>query len=489
MEKKRQALFNAVNKMKNAGGVPSESRKPMANFRYDVNQIERFLQNPAQFQTQLRQLSDYLYDYSAEYRIIVDYVAGLGSYRYVIDTLNFLDEDTDFKTFEKAKLKVAKQLDKMSLSHEMGKAMKIAWKHDVFYGYERETKDSYIIQHMNPNYCRLSGYDFDGVFLYDFDFSYFDGNLEALESFPEEFKKKYKIYRNTKEKWQSLDSDKAFAFKVNEEITNYPLIPYSVLFNPILDLEEAKKIHKARVKMDNFMLLVQKIPINDKSQSMDDFLISLETAMEFHDFAVAGLGDNPGIGFVTSPMEIDSIRTDKGGKSDRDNVAIALRSVFDAGGISQFLVNSDKATSTGVGKSIIVDEQKIYKLLRQVERWLNRKIRKMSGRFKFKVRLLDITSFDDGESFDRHLKGTQSGVPVVDELASSLGVNYLDLHNRLIIENSEISLQARMKPLQTSHTQSSKDSEGGRDKVSDDEASDSTIINRDANTDEDWKNE
>lgn len=489
IEQKRKAVFQAINNMKIADSKATPSR--VMSTRYSPEQINRFMQNPLQFQKELRELSDYLYDYSAEYRIIIDYVSNLGKYSYVLDTLNILDENTDFKAYEKAKLKASAYLNKLNLPREMAKAMRVAWKHDVFYGYEHETKDSFIIQHMNPNYCRISGIDkLYGVFTYEFNFTYFDSNEEALNNYPSEFKKKYQTYKNTKENWQELNPSAAFAFKVNEEITSYPLLPYSVLFDPIFNLEESKKIHNARIKMDNFMLLVQQIPINDKSQSMDDFLISLETAMEFHNFAVAGLGDNTGIGFVTTPMEITALKTDKGGNKDRDAVAMALRSIYDAGGISQFLVNSDKNTSTGVAKSIILDEQKIYKMFRQVEGWINRKLFKMNGKFKFRAKLLDVTNFDEEDSFDAFLKGAQSGFPSIEESAASIGISYLDLHNKLTVENSPISLRDRMRPLQTSHTQSAKNSdEAGRSKVSDDEATDSTIINRDANTDEDRSNE
>lgn len=484
MEQKRKAIYQVINKMKVTDIENTKVRKS-SSMRYTPEQINRFLQNPSQFQKELRQLSNFLYDYSAEYRIIIDYISNLGKYSYVIDTLNFLDEDTDYKAFNRAKLKVAGQLNKLSLQHEMSKTLKLAWKQDVVYCYEHETKDGYLIQHMDADYCKLSGVDEYGVLTYKFDFSYFDGQDELLMTYPKEFHSKYQKYRNTKEKWQDLNSDKAFAFKINEEILSYPLLPYSILFEPIFDLEEYKKIQKARIKMDNFMLLVQKIPINDKSQSMDDFLISLETAMEFHNFAVAGLGDNNGIGFVTTPMEIEAIRTDKGGSKDRDSVAMALRSIYDAGGISQFLTNSDKNTSTGVAKSIIVDEQKVFKVFKQVERWLNRKVSKINGKFKFKVKLLNTTSFDEDSNFDVFLTGAQSGFPSIEEAAASIGISPLDLHNKLMIENSEIGYSSKMKPLQTSHTQSSKDAKGvGRSKVSDDDASDSTIINRDNNTDE-----
>lgn len=482
---KKAAMFQAINRMKVDTTQSSTSFRNKSSMvsSFSLEQIDKFMKNPSTYQKQLRQLSNYLYDYSPEYRQIVDYISTLPKYAYKLKLLSIIHDDTDMEALQKAQLKVAQELDKMSLSHELAIAMRIAWKQDIFYGYEHENKNSFTIQNMDADYCRLSNLDYDRVFQYEFDFSYFDSNEDLLSGYPVEFHQKYQLYKDTKQRWIELNPDKAFAFKINEEVTSYPLLPFSVLFEPIFDLDEYKRLQKARAKMDNFMLLTQQIPLNDKAQGMDEFMISLETAMEFHNIAVAGLGSD-GIGLLTSPMKIEAIKTEKSNK-DKDTVAMALRGVFDASSFSQFLFNSDKNTSTGFAKSIIVDEQKLFKVYRQIERWLNRKVRKMSGKFKFEVKLLDITNFDVGKEFDSFLKAAQSGIPSVEEAAATIGISPLELHNKLMIENSPIGYQAKMKPLATSHTQSSKDSEGvGRSKVSDDEASDSTIINRDANTDE-----
>lgn len=476
-EAKKNALFQAIRSMNSNTSQSALLRARTPSFSYTVEQVDTFMKRPKAFQKELRILSNSLYDYSPEYRQIIDYMSTLPKYAYVLDPLFITQEESDWKAIEKAKLKVSQEVDKFSLPHELAKVMRVMWKEDTFYGYEHETKNSFTIQNMNADYCRLSNLDYDGLLLYEFDFSYFDSFPELLSSHPEEFHKKYQQYQNTGERWIELDPDRAVAFKVNEEILSYSLLPYGVLFEPLFDLEEYKKLQKARAKMDNFMLLTQHIPLNDKKQSMDEFLISLETAMEFHNNAIEGLGD--GIGLITSPMKIESIKTEKS-NSDKDSIAMALRSVYDAGGISQFLFNSDKATSTGVSKSLIVDEQKVFKIYRQMERWLNRKLRKLSGRYKFKLRLLDITNFDEDKSFDTYLKAAQSGFPFIEEAAATVGIEPLDLHNKLMVESSPMGYQYRMKPLSTSYTQSSKDEESGRPSVSEDEAAESTITWRDS---------
>lgn len=475
-EQKRKAMFTSIRNMRTQLIEQTKSTPSMLS-RFSNLQINRFMKNPAAYQKELRQLSHYFYSYSGEYRQIIDYTANLPSWRYVLSPNFIIDEKTDFETLHKNKLKAEKEIDKLNLSHELTKVSNIAWKQDVFYGYEHESKDSFTIKSMNPDYCRLSNRDLDGVFLYEFDFSYFDNNTELLSSYPEEFTRLYSVYQSTSEKWQELSSDRAFAFKVYEEVESHPIIPYAVMFEPLFDLDEYKKIQKARAKMDNFMLLIQKIPMNDKNTNMDEFLLSLDLAGQFHESASNALGRDSGVGLITSPMEIQAVKTDKSGK-DKDSVANALREVYNSSGISQFLFNSEKSSNVGVNKSIIVNEQKAYKFMKQVERWLNRKLKRMSEKYKMKLQFLEITSFDEGEAFDMYLTAAQNGFPTIEHASASLGVNSLDFHNRLMMNNYAENYHEMMQPLKTSHTQSGKDDEkskGGRPTAADDEVADTTI--------------
>lgn len=471
-EKKKEALLKFTRGISNS--LPSRSTLPnrmsLAS-RFKSEDVIRFMQNPYAFQKQLRQLSNYLYDISPQYRQIINHVATMTTYAYVVKPLGILDEDTDFKALEKSRLKVAHEVEKLSLSHEMPKTLKLAYKEDVVFGYEHETKDSFFIQHMDADYCQITSH-VDGVLNYAFDFSYFNGNDVLLKSFPIEFQYKYEQYKNTKEQWIEMDSNKAFAFKVNEDILQYPLPPYATLFEPIFDLDDYKKIKKDRTKMDNFMVLVQHIPLNDKAQGMDDFLIDLDTAFHFHELASAGLPS--GVDFITSPMKIDSIKMEKN-RSDEDSVQQAVREIYTAGGVSQFLFNSDKNTSVGVGKSIRSDEILSFIMLRQVERWINRKLKRMSGRHKFKVSLLNITHFDEEKSFEKYLKGAQNGIPSVDEAAASIGISPLDLHNKILMNNNITKYHETLQPLKTSHTQSGDNEGAGRPQAGDDEVNESTI--------------
>ncbi|HLG28142.1 MAG TPA: hypothetical protein VI423_10185, partial [Paenisporosarcina sp.] len=367
-------------------------------------------------------------------------------------------------------------IDKLNLSHEMSKMLKVAFKEDVFFGYEHESKDSYFIQRLDADYCQIGSSIEDGVLNFAFDFSFFDSRKPDLELYPEDFRVKYQLYDNNRlvNRWQELDSNKAVCFKINEEL-GFALPPFNTIFESVFDLDEYKKLKKAKAKMENFLLLVQTIPMNEKSTDMDAFLIDPVLANQFHDNTAANLND--GIGLTTTPMKIEAISLDKKANS-ADSVNEAVREVFTDSSVSQYLFNSDKNTSIGVSKSIQADEQIIFDILRQIERWLNRKLKKQSGIIKFHIKLLDITHFSKKDEFERLLKAGQFGTPDIMRIGATLGMSPNQLYNKAVIENQILDLHSIIKPLQSSHTQNG-DEEGGRPSASDSNRSDSTQTNID----------
>lgn len=474
---KKLEQFATIRSMQMKALNKSLMSNPSVLSRFDSKQVATFLQNPAKFEKQLRQLSNYLYNVNAQYKMLIRHMATLPMYAYDLELIGSADNYAPVK-LKKAYLKTSGYIDKLNLRHEMAKVLKIAFKEDVFFGYEHESKDSYFIQQLDADYCQIGSSIEDGVLNFAFDFSYFDKYPIELDMFAEEFRVKYKIYENNKAKWrwQELDSNKAVCFKINEELP-YALPPFNTIFESVFDLDEYKKLKKAKAKMDNFLLLVQKIPLNEKGTEMDSFLIDLTLANQFHENTASNLPE--GVGLTTSPMAFDSISLDKKANS-ADSVNEAVREVFTDSSVSQYLFNSDKNTSVGIAKSIQADEQIIFDVLRQIERWLNRKLKKQPGTIKFEASFLDITQFSKSEETDRLLKAGQFGTPDIMRIGATLGMSPNQLYNKAVIENEVLDLHNLIRPLQSSHTQTDDGTdEGGRPQAGENEKSDSTQVNQD----------
>lgn len=463
-----------INDLNDITSQPSSS----INTKYKKDDIVRFMQNPRKFQKQLREVSRYLYEASPNYKRLILYFACLPTFDYIVEPYGLDIGKVNKKKFKTQYQKTLELLEIMNLPHEFLKILKTAFKEDVFYGYEHMTTDSYFIQPLDPDYCQISSIE-DGVYNFAFDFSFFDKYPKKLKQYPEEFRTKYNKYKNNKKdyRWQELDSKNTICIKINEEL-DYPLPPFNVVFESVFDIEDYKKLKKTKTKLDNYMVLTQQIPLDEKNGEPNSFLIDLDTAIAFHNRAVQALPE--AVGLITSPMKIDAIKLDRK-QTDTDQVAQAERDYYNAAGVSQFLFNSEKATSVGLNKSIIVDEQIVFAVLRQLERWVNRKLKNYNTTYNFRVKFLNTTWFNWDAVADRYLKAAQFGTPVKLALGASLGLSGSEMMNMMFLENEILQLHDELIPLSSSHTQSNK-GESGRPQKPDNEITDSGVKTRDNGT-------
>ena len=483
-ERKMEILFSELTKFsKNYVTIPENNRRGgRGSNNYTPERLLRFLESPEQYSNELVNFSEYLFNVSATYNKIINFYATLPTYAYSVDARNLLDEDADLDLVRKNYVKTLELLEKMNLRHELQKLMKVAYKRDVVYGYEMETNDSYYIMHMPHEHCRISSIE-DGVFNYKFNFSIFEGNEDLLESYPPEFEKEFRAFLREKNakgnkvqnpEWRELDSKRAFAIKINEDVM-YPLPPFVSSMESALDEDMYRKIKKNKDALDNFMALVQHIPLDDDSQTEDTFRISLNLAMEFHRQAESVLPE--GIGLITSPMKIEAIKLEKS-KRDDDLEMIAKDNTLSNAGLPPNIFSPNNKTASGIKYAVQYLEQMSYAPLRQVERWLNRKLKRQSGRFKFKVRMIDVTHYSKDEKFQLYLNASQYGFATRQEVGATLDMSPLDTYNKIRLEQDILGLDEMMVPLASSHTQSKGDSEskGGREKKDDQEISESTEI-------------
>lgn len=440
-----------------------DDSKSSITAKYTKEQIVGFLENPSKSTVQLRQLSRYLYNVSPNYKRFIQYFAGMLRFDYIVEPYDLDLEKVNMDTFKRQYLKTLKMLEIMNLPHEFSKILKHAFKDDIFYGYEHMTDDSYFIQRLSPNLCKITSIE-DGVYNYAFDFSFFKSEEES-KKYPIEFQNKYSTYLKDRKnkRWQELDSKNTICFKVNEEL-DYPIPPFSAIFEAVFDIDEAKRMRRIKTKMDNYMILTQKIPVSDKTDEPNKFLIDLDTAIAFHNKATQALPES--IGLVTSPMAIEAIKLERK-NVDVDTVAKAERDYYNAAGISQHLFNSEKTGGSGLTKSITTDEQIVFLCLQQFERWINRKLKYINKTYKFRVKFLETTRFNVDTVREGLLKSAQYGMPVKSALAATLGLTPSSLMNMTFLENTVLDLPNKLIPLSSSHVQSGKSSKGAPTKKED----------------------
>lgn len=419
---------------------------------YTKDDVKTYLDNPRRYSKELTDLSRGLYRASPHYRRLVNYFANMSTLDFVVEPINLNLDKINEKTFKTAWEKTNLLLENMNIKHEFNKVLKVAWASDTFYGYEHEATDSYFIQQLPNEYCQLSSIE-DGVYNFAFNFQYFDRNVAKLDMYPKEFKRLYNKYKNGSEsQWIELDSTKTCCIKIQEHL-DYDLPPFTSVFGSIFDIEDYKALKKTATTVDNYKFIVQKIPIRKDSGVNNDFLIDLPNVSTFHNRTSSIIPEE--IGLLTVPFDVETIDFSTE-KSESNKVEEAERDFYSSAGTSSLLFNGNNSSQANLSKSILVDEQEVLAVCRQIERWINRKMKSLiKGNYKFRIKILDMTIFSKKEYIDNLLKSATYGFPVKLMLSSALGLSPSSVKNMAYLENTFLNLISDFIPLQSSHTQSS----------------------------------
>jgi hypothetical protein len=418
-------------------------------------------------QEKLREISQLLFAKSPQYQRLLRYFSGMALFSHVITPIK------DIKKANKAKVmkqytEIGELVKLMNLRHEMQKVLNVAFSEDTFFGYIHRDKKSFYIQRVDASLARISSVE-DGVFNYSIDMSYFEKNEERLKAWANEIQVKYGQWKALKKKnprispWVELNPENTICIKVNEEILeSFP--PFAGSFDAIFDIEGFKRLRKDKEELGNYMILTQELPMRKDSDNNNDFMIDKDMMMFFHNMASDTVPDN--VGVITSPMKIEPIKFDKD-RADNDGVAKAERDFWSGNGTSQLLFNADKSTSQGLLMSIKTDEQIVFGLLTQIERWLNRYLKFENKDLMFNVRILPITEYNKQEMYKMYLEAGQFGIPVKSFVNAVVGLDPIETMNMAYLENDLLKMHEEFKPLMSSHTMNGEEMQAGNQKASD----------------------
>lgn len=416
---------------------------------FPKEKVKKWLANPQYFQCELRNMSRHLYLTDPHYRRLINYFSEMHTWSYIISPYHYGLEysQIDIEKYRDAYYKTANYLEKANIRHEMSKIAKICFKEDVFYGYKYETKDSFFIRQLPSKYCAITGI-VDGCFVYDFDFSYFDTRFGELEEFGEEFVDKYNnIYKVEHRQWITLDIKNEFCIKLLEDVP-FPAIPFMGVFEGIYDIDDYKSLKKAKAETDNYKVLALKAPVNEEGQ----FLIDRDIILEYYTALLNVLPEN--IGAFITPTEVKDFDFENAGVADNNNVNNAIKTFWNDAGVSSLIFGDENKTSGSLNISIKADEQMVFTFARQIERNINRLLKGMNFKYKFKIQFLDITIFNKDEAINAYLKGSQSSLPTKTMVCAAMGLEPIDMMGVNFIEDSVLNIPNTFKPLAVSYTQS-----------------------------------
>ena len=456
----------------------SEVRDIVKKFKTEANQKK------------IVDISQQLYATSTQYRRLINHFAGMLLYSPVITPVKDLKSMSGSpKKIKSQYQEIGELINKMDLSSTFRKQHRLGLIEDVVFGWVHETDESFFIQNFDYNICKLSSIE-DGVFNFALDMSHFESDEDELQFMPKEVISIYKKWKRKRSRnsniseWEELPSHKTFCIKISDEmLETFPF--FAGVFDSIYDVEAFKQLRKDSAEMANYMAIVQKLPLRDKSTENNDFLLDAPMYQYFTSVAQQMVPEN--VGVFTTPMDIDTVQFDKKQAGD-DGVEKATKDVWNDSGISSVLFNTEASSTTqGLSSSIKTDEELVFITLSQMKRWLNRYLKFKYGKnLMFNVDLLNITEFNQKEKYDMYIGAGQYGLPVKSHIASILGLKPIEVMSMAYLENDLLEMHKEFIPLQSSHTMSNDVNEnesstrsesGGRDKLPENERSAETERN------------
>jgi hypothetical protein len=402
-------------------------------------------------QAKLRDISKLLFAKSPQYKRLIEYFAGMALFAHVVAPIKDIKKLNNTKVM-KQYTQIGELLKLMSIRHEMTKVLKIAFREDIFYGYIHRDKNSFYVQHIDGSIAKITSIE-DGVFNFSIDMSYFDRNPLLLSTYATEVQLKHKQWKQMKSinstlsSWVELDAENTICIKINEEMLDvFP--PFAGSFDAIFDIDGFKQLRKDKEELSNYMIITQELPMRANSDNNNDFMIDKDMMMFFHNMAGDTVPEN--VGVITSPMKINALKFDKD-RADSDGVAKAERDLWSGLGVSQLLFNADKSTSQGLLMSVKTDEEIVFGVLTQIQRWLNRYLKFEFSELMFNVNILHVTYFNRQDMYKMYIESAQYGIPVKSMLSATIGLDPIEMMNMAYLENDLLKMHEEFIPLMSSH--------------------------------------
>lgn len=430
--------------------------------QYTKDLIKTYVASPDKNQRTLREVSRFLCRNSMIYKKLIMYYASMPLYYYnITPNLDFYD-DIDVEEITKGYEDVLKKFSKFNLRKEGYTALFLAVRDGMYVGYTYTDDKGVFCMPLDVSYCKIYGKDSSGEWITYFDAAYFDirTNTPFVSGEPGSWDKVFVDgYRAYKEKgkdyrWFKLPPEKTLTLLTcPDDEFSYPLPFFLPLFVSLLDLIDLEQILQSKNELENYKLIVSKIPFMKSSERVDDFAISIELAQKFNELLEAAVPEQ--IGAVFSPMDIDTVSFENSNNAkDVDALANSIKNLFSNAGISELVVASGGSTSTvAIEFAILNDISTCWVWIDRLQSWLNFYIRE-NIRDGYFLDIHKVAWYNQKEYLDNFSTYIQYGADIMGWLTAKGDTPYV-AYNKLKFEKA-LGLSEMFNPLMTSYTLSGK---------------------------------
>lgn len=458
--------------------------------QYTKERLKTYIRNPYSNIDNIRNVSAFLARTSMIYKKILSYFAQMPLFYYNLIYRTDFSKEINYNKFIKSYQDVSQKLQEINMQKEFSTVISTALRDGVYYGFVYDGEgDGFFLHALDPQYCKISAISGNGNYVIAFNASYFDSgnNKEYLYGVNDDgegtwdkvFIDGYETYKNDGRDfmWFELPVEQTICVLADDD-AEMPLPYFLPVFVSLLDLLDLEQILASKTELENYVLLLSKIPLLTNTDDIDDFAVSLELVQMIQDMINDVVPDL--VGTAYSPCDLEVINFNKANSSeDTDKLATSMSNLFSNLGISELVVSSGKSTnSVGLRHSIRNDESFALKFVDRLENWMNSYIRlNYSEEFIFKFHR--ITYFSQDEYVTQMKDSATLGLPVATDWATALGQTPYEMMCSTLMENALGIKDGLWRPLQSSYTQTT-DGSDGKPQLPDNQLSDEGVDTRDS---------
>ena len=449
-------IFAATNEALQLVDLTKTETRTYQTYSRDI--LRTYLKSPKSYESQIRNLSKYLYRLCYEYRRICIFYASMicGDAFNIIPLIDPTQENNKDEVLKKY-YETLIRWQRMDFANELIKLLIVAWREDTVYAYVYDDSDqeggTCFFHILDGDYCRICAIE-EGVFRFAFDFSYFRNHKSELEFWDVEFQRKYDLYdKDSTLRWQELEPERQICFKVNSDDPTMDYPSFASLFEAIINAIDLQALQNAKDELSVYKLLVARLQPLSGTDSPDDFAVDVNTAIKYYNRLAESLPES--IASCISPLPIEAIEfKDLNSTDDTDMISSSLSNIFKhIGGV---ILDNDKSGTAITNMQTILDMKMGQStLLPQVQKWINLYFNYVIGEDHAFVKYIDgVSPYTRKEKRKELLESAQNGMPTKLEISILDGKSPLEATSMLYLENEVLGLTSKLIPLANSYVQS-----------------------------------
>lgn len=455
---KRKTLassYSSVKEIKNYYRPNSTSSNELLDLSRitEGSQLDKYFRSPGSNTKECSILSNTLYDTNNIYAQLLNYLSNIYYWRYTITPRKIKGKSvTGVEEYKKIYSTMLEVVDGTSIETVFPALLLQIFKNGKVFICTNSNKLSRAISTiiLPEEYCKTGFTNQYNTKEIIFDFNFFghlglaDNEIEdLLLSFPEEMQNQYEEYKKgIAPRWQPLNGRFATCIAMNEE-------GFPTFLNILYDLVDYKT-YKLN-ELDRNTNLLERIVAQEID--MESTGLDMEEIQQLHDSMAEVVCNNKGTTLITSPGKLDVHQLQENMSQENTVLSNAYKSIYDNAGFNNDLFTGDSEPS--LDASLRRDLSFVWGYVQKLEAFYNLAI---NNHFNFKeyqlsLKILPISTFNEREKLEVLHQAATLGVGVVDYVVA-VGVKQVDLESTIELEEF-LDLTNRLRPLQSSHTQSS----------------------------------